>query len=302
MEKAAEAEYRAAEIELAYNVRKTYFSFLQAGEMLKAAQEELALVGEQVRTTEIRYDAETVPRSEVLRAQAELQAVKAKLVKAETDVQLAGTALNMLLGRNLDVEIELPVSVDSISGSGISMMEAMTMALGKRPEFRKLKAMKNAVRAQNLPAIALVFDYGIQGEKYRFDHDADYYMLSGVLSWNLFDGFSSRARREKVALSIRQVQARRKWLEQAVAQDVTRAYLTVQGKAEEHKAAVKGLEASREGFRMVEKTYDEGICSQLELMDARTALTEASALEVASRYAFLSALADLHRSLGIMTK
>ncbi len=304
---AAKAQFRAAQNETAFNVRKDYFSFLRAREMLKVAEEEVSRVKEQLRATEAKFEAETAPRSDVLRAKAELAAVEARLIEARTAVRLAQSAVNLSLGKPLTAEIALPAEPGSAAEIELSMEESIDRARRTRPELEllqetlaALQESRRASRALFLPSLSAAFDYGIQGEKYEFDKDADYYMLSGVLSWNLFNGFRSKAQCEIAKISCRQVQMKIKWTEQAVAQDVNAAFLTIRGKIAQHRAAAKGLEAATEGYRMTEKIYAEGMCSQLQLMDARTALTEASAREIASRYQYLTALADLKRSMGIV--
>lgn len=64
-------------------------------------------------------------------------------------------------------------------------------------------------------------------------------------------------------------------------------------------AAKRGLDAAREGYRITNELFAEGMANQLQILDARAALSGAQTAEITNRYAYLGALADLERSMGL---
>lgn len=304
-EQASRAGYETAVADLTLHVRQTYYRYLQARELLDIEQHQYDLAEEQLRVTRALYEVDKLAVSELRRAEAGLYAAEARRLDAEAQMNTAGQAVNLLLGRALTDDIMLPgASADSLD---ITVPDADALEL--RPELaqldysiKTLKEQKRAARSGYLPMISAAFEYGYQGEKYHFNDDADYYMLSGVLSWNLFEGFRTNLKQQKVELARRQLEDRRDYLESEIQRQVESAALTLKSKIAEQKAASQAKLAAEESHRLAEIRYREGMSSQLELTDARAALASASAQEVLARYGCLIALASYEHSLGLSLK
>ncbi|MBU0693017.1 TolC family protein [bacterium] len=304
-EQASVAGYETAMAELTLRVRQTYYQYLQARELLDIEQHQYKLAEEQLRVTRALYEVGKLAVSELRRAEAGLFAAEARRISAETQMTTTKQAVNLLLGRDLTDDIMLPgENSDSLE---VTLSDVDPLSL--RPEMTQLnysintlKEQKRAVRSGYLPMISAAFEYGYQGEKYDFNEDADYYMLSGVLSWNLFEGFRTNLKRQKVELARRQLEDRRDFLEKEIQRQVDTAALTLKSKQAEQKAASQAKLAAAESHRLAEIRYREGMSSQLELTDARTALASASAQEVLARYGCLIALASYEHSLGLSLK
>jgi outer membrane protein TolC len=120
-----------------------------------------------------------------------------------------------------------------------------------------------------------------------------------VLNWNLFQGFQNRA---KISQSLAKGEMAEIQLEE------TRGKITLEVinaghalNASEAGVAEAGnrVRSAREGFRLVQRKYQEGQASLIEFMDARSALTQAEANLIISRFAYLSDIAEFERASAI---
>ena len=59
------------------------------------------------------------------------------------------------------------------------------------------------------------------------------------------------------------------------------------------------LEAARRGYELVSKKYREGMSSQIELLDARRALTAAALNEILTRYEYATRYVELERAAAL---
>jgi outer membrane protein TolC len=302
-EHAARANYDASSANLILAVHKNYYGYLQSRELTAIEEHQKRLAAEQLRVTRALFEVDKTTLGELRRAEAGFAAAEARLIAQSSREEIAKETVNLLLGRELTEDVELPT--DDLIDESVLDVSSNTPQV--RPELKQLDfsvaaltEQKRATRSNFLPVISAAFEYGYQGEKYDFKDDADYYLLSGVMSWNLFEGFRSNLKRQRVELARRQLVERREWLHRNIQREISAAQLELRSKRAERTAVARALEAADESYRLSEIRYREGMSSQLELTDAQAMLARASAQDVLARFGFLIALADYTHSIGLL--
>jgi outer membrane protein TolC len=139
-------------------------------------------------------------------------------------------------------------------------------------------------------------DYGFQGEKYKFNMNQDYVQASAILTWNLFSGFQNNAK-------IKQTLLQKEIIESQIEEVKKQIELQVINSLNELLAAEKGIIAAEkqlknagEGFRLVNRKYEEGQASLIEFIDARTTLTQAEENLIISKFRYLSDYAEFEKA------
>lgn len=305
-EEASRARFHGKENDLHAAVRKACYDAYAARELLTMRSQQVEQAGEQLRTVREKEAASLLPVSELKRAESAYAAAEADSITASAQAQVALAALNRMTGDEWDTplpDIEGPATLPPLT---TTLEEAKAAAAGNRPELRSLgkalQSVENSVKASRssyLPSLVFAGEYGFQGEEYNFDSDADYSTASLVLNWNLFEGGRRSARVQQAKLAERQLEYRQVEAQDNIALDVTAAWLTAGSKQGSWVAAKRGLDAAQEGYRITNELFAEGMANQLQILDARAALSGAQTAEITSRYAYLGALADLERSMGL---
>ena len=187
-----------------------------------------------------------------------------------------------------------------------TLEEAEELALKNRYELMQLEQAANASQsavaiadAGFLPGINLVVDYGFQGEKYRFTKDDDYWMASAVLSWNLFNGFSDKARREQKVIDLKNTRAALDQLKTQIRLQVRNAFYALQVSRKSLLIAAEQEKSATETFKIVSKKYEQGMASQVEFVDARVSMTNAATNNIITRFDYLIHKVELNKTLNV---
>ncbi|MDP6777252.1 MAG: TolC family protein, partial [Candidatus Latescibacteria bacterium] len=300
-----ESEFRALRRELVRDIKSAYYGYLKALEASEIYASALELLSESRRVTQKLLEADKVTRDAVYRADTELHRVTEEGRSARNRAELAGSYLNFLLNRPLDSDIVRSSAPSDLQPPTKPLQELKQAALTGREELQQLEAAigmarhaKGIARSGTLPSLALVADYGLQGESYRLSKDDDYWMVSGVLKWNLFSGTSDRARVAGARLEIQKLDAALEEARRRVELQVEQSYQNANSAHERLKPARLASRSAGEAFRMVARKYDHGMASQIEYLDARTTLTATRTAEVIARYDYLTHLAELESASG----
>lgn len=186
-----------------------------------------------------------------------------------------------------------------------TLQAATESALSNRQELHQLKAYQQLNERQTalykgdgLPGIFTVVDYGFQGEEYTFTGDDDFVMASVVLQWTLFQGRSNHQKVQQSRIEGEKLRSMVTEAEQKIRLDVINSYYALQAARETWRSAYTQLQAARRVYALVTRKYEEGQASLLELIDARTGLTSASANVIIARMDFYTGLAEFNFASG----
>jgi len=301
-------------------VKAAYFNVLKAEQVVDIFAATEALVAENKRVNERLHANGKVTIDAVYRAETEVLAVAQQKAEAEKNQNLAASYFNFLLNRPLDTPIEkmnhetlfpdpdmpllLPASQETSLDYDHEHLAAH--ALTTRDELSQLSSSLDAARANvnlaesaYLPNVSLVLDYGIQGNTYNFGNDADFWMGSVVLQWNLFDGFQKRTRRQQARIQRNKLETQREEVQQQIRLQVQEAHDNMEVARKSIQTAQQRLQSSRQTFRLVARKYQEGMTNQVEFIDARTELTNAELNLTITQYDLLTRLAELERAAAL---
>jgi outer membrane protein TolC len=284
-------------------------AFLQVGAARSARriwESTLALVTESERVAQRLVDAGRATPDQVLRARADRSDVQQNLDAARQTESAAARAFNQILRRPLDA------SVDELSDSllrfeiPVSEEQAIASALARREELGQagagIRAAQAGVRLASsslIPSVSLAVDYGFQGQTVRLTGDNDFAAVSLVVGWSISLGGSDLARRQAAKADLERLRLRRIELEDQVRLDVRQAYDAAIVARDAIGTAEARLAAARRSFELVRRRYEEGLASQVEFIDARTAYTNADLNRVITVYRYAIRYVDLERAAAL---
>ena len=296
-----EADFEQYKRELVAEVKKSYFDVAMAESILLTLIETRTLLIENVRVNRKLVENDKVTRDVLYRSEAELSKMDQDIQRAEKGRRTATAYFNFLLNKPLDDSV---IVNQLITYPLISELtgEYTSIALENREEIKKLQKYSGIAdlqvkkgQSERLPDMFIAFDYGYQGEKYKFNKDYDYMQASAVLSWKLFSGFQTSARIKQSMIDKTIIDTRleetRKQIELQVINTLNDLLTAEKGIT----AAERRLMNAKEGFRLMKRKYDEGQASLIEFLDARTNMTQAELNLIISRFTYLSSYAELEK-------
>ena len=290
--------------ELILEIKRAYYNYQKAYNLLQLTDTTKDLVGENVRVSKRLYENNMATRDAVYRAQADEALVEAEIANARKLTETSRAYFNFLLNRALDSDIILASSIPQ--PPVISLSDAQEAAVNNREELLQIQQYKsmnqhvtNLYRGKNIPAVYGVVDYGFQGQEYSFTSDDDFMLASVVLKWDLFKGRTNHAKVQQSVIDGKKIAAVYDEAEAKVRLEVINCYYGVMSAYDSFLAAQKQKKAAAGAYRLISSKYKEGQSSLLELIDARTSYTQASTTLIVAENEFYIRMAELDHARGI---
>ncbi len=288
-------------------VRTQFDSILLNRALITVQEESTRLLENQLQDQQNRFKAGSVPRFNVLRAEVELSNVRPNLIRARNDYLIAQLELCKTLGLPAGPggDPQLLV-VGQLSGSPrpFSLSTALQVARERRPLLK--------VQRQNILIETEQIKVALAGYKPRLDINAGYEARNSILSndlsdvingwffgvtgrWEIFDGLATSGRTQQARSRLET--ARLNYVDslQQVELEVQKAFARMRQAQETIESQQKNVEQALEALRLATERLDAGAATQLDVLDARVALTRARITELQARADYQIALAEFDR-------
>ncbi len=293
-------------------VRLAYYNALLALEQVGVQEASVRLLERELLDNQRRFDAGSVPRFNVLRAEVELANAKPRLIRARNAWRNGKTYLASLLGYRVaniiteDIPLQLADKLETTPFE-IELGRALTLAQERRTELKSLRlgeqlrreGVVNA-RAGYRPSVQAFAGYGIRRSQFGSEIDNELHgWTAGVqASWNIFDGQLTRGRVVEANARHEQSEIEFDNAARQISVEVRTAYSNFSEAREVLESQVKVLEQATEALRLATARSEAGSGTQLDVLGAQTALTEARTTQNLGRRDYLVALAKLQRAVG----
>jgi cobalt-zinc-cadmium efflux system outer membrane protein len=258
-----------------------------------------SLAREFLGKTQVRFDAGTVPRLDVLKAQVDLAQAENALLANRRDVANARAALNRLLGRPLGADFEAADSL-AVPSDPPPLDSLVTLALARRPELLGLARQRAGAGAAT--ALAQQYwlpDLGLSVEKNLSQGSPGTYTTGIGFSVPLFFWNHQRGEVAESKHHQRELEAAYMDLEAEVEEDVRTTYATA-ATALQQAVYLRDqlLPEARRAYQIALTSYGLGGSSTLDVLDARRTLLDAEGQYADALGAANDARADLERAIG----
>ena len=304
--KVQEASREAYRQELIKDIKTAYFNYLKAAELVKIYQETRTLLEEIIRVNQRLVEHHKATPDAISRAEYELAKIDQEAAYAEQQLQTAQAYVNFLINQPLETEIEIDTNLgtDQISHTLTDVSEMQANAVDSRWELTQLEYADQATQQnvqrnkfQFLPKAFLVLDGGFQG--YGYDFGNQEFALGQVsLQWDLFNGLQKRAQYQQAKIDREILSQRKEQTTRQIQLQVRQNWYQLKAAEAVLKANHKGVKSAQTTFNLIHKKYINDQASLLELMDARTQLTQSKLSQVISNYDYLGKQAELEWAAG----
>jgi len=285
-------------------VRVSYCDLQRARAKLAVAEQVLALTREHLTQVNYFFKYGVVAQDEVLRVQVDEANGELNVISAKNAVDVRWRALERAVGTPLRGVYSLPRPEDlHDAGEAPHWNEESLYTL--RPELRALEysrraALAVAAAAQGSTGPKIVGS----GEAFNmgrdfWPHDLDTWKLSLSLRWDLFDGGKARAQVREYRAKARELVAQIDDYRHQVALEASSAQLNYEAAKTRTSVARRQVKSAEEDYRMALKRYKANVGTNLDVLDARTALANARTGLVDAMYDTESARAGLDYALGV---
>ena len=304
--------YQTSVADTVVDVQVAYFDVLVAEQQIIVQEASVELLTRELADTNRRFDAGTVPRFNVLRAEVELANAQPKLIRARNAFRIAKNNLANVLAFNVpkealeDIPMKLAGKLEAIPYA-MQLPQAIAFALERRTELaalRKAQSLRKEdivnARASYKPSLQAYAGYEGHNSILQPDLNTDLHgWIAGVqLSWDIFDGGlaygrikQARALHEKAEVDLEDTGRR-------IELEVRTTFSNFREADEVLKSQEKVVEEGEEALRLAKARNEAGTATQLDVLSAQTALTEARTTQVQALHDYAVARVRLERAVG----
>lgn len=304
--RAQEETLRAKKLDVEFDAKRLYYGLLLAYETERIARETLDQARAHYADVKHKFGQGTSSRFDVLQSGVQVSLLVPNLVKASNEIKLIQAELNKLLGLKVDSPIQTEEKL-SYAPLEIKEQEFLKTAYLNKPEMT-LKILGidlnkwgiQMAKSGYRPQLDILGNYS-----YRSDNTGN--MINGAhRNWNaglsltvpIFEGFSTKAKVDAAKAYYAEAVLDKENLGDQIAVDVRQACLNLQEAEAVINSQKDHVGEAREALMISEVSYDSGVGTNLDVLDAQVSLSQIQQNLASGIYDYLMAEAYLKRSMG----
>jgi len=290
-----------------YNTTKAYYDAVLADEAVGVADTGVAVALSHVQATEDRYDAGLVSEYDVLRARVELTNLETAQRQAQDQRMAAARYVLTLLNLPPDTELALTDRL-SYELEVYDLEESLAVAGERRPELTQLELTRllaennvKIARAGDNPSVYFSASFSEYADRFTLnfvDEWNDQTMLNLAVSWPIFDGFATRGRVRQARADLYKTELSKARLSEGIDVEVRGTYDGLKTAEATVRSQKENVTLAERGLDIAQARYDVGLMSNLEVLDAQAALTQARLGYYQSLHNYALAKLNMRRARG----
>lgn len=305
----AEEQLRGSRQVVIAQVRRGYYDALLAMALERAAAEAVSVAQRLLEDTRKSYEAGTAASFDVLRAEVELKTLIANDVQLQNRFHLAMTSLLNVLGVSQESHVVLTDELE-YEPIGPEVDDAVHTAFFRNTEILQAEYTERlyheaiaAAKSGYFPEVDAWFQQSYSKpdphDQTRI-HWGDAWSAGITLRYTIFEGFRTVAQVRQARAEYAQSQVALRDVEERVLLQIKQALYSLDDAAKAVTSQQANVEQATEAQRLVELGFREGVRKQVEVLDARQALTRAQAQYAQALYDHETARLAYEQAVGIL--
>ncbi len=296
-------------------IRTQFYQILLNRALIQVQEESVNLLQSQLNDQRSRFEAGTVPQFNVLQAEVALQNQIPQLIAARNNYRISQLNLARTLGipadRQYATDEPLPVSGTlEFNPIKFDLASALVTARNNRP-FLKAQRSNVLANVENITTAAAGFqptlsanaglEQASSGVSSNLKDTRQGWFFGFQGSWNIFDGGLTYG---KVKQARGQLEQSKVTFDDSVRQvelEVSTAVSNLRQAQETVLSAQKAIQQARESLRLSQERLAAGTGTQLDVLNAQTALTTSQTNLVQAEFTYESAVFEFQRSTATET-
>lgn len=285
-----------------------YFNILQTANLVKVAQESVDGLTAHLKNVQAQYDVGTVAKSDMLRSEVELADADQKLIIAKNNLELAIASFNNVTGLPLDTQVTPKQSALAYVANNQTLNDSITYSLTNRPEVAQADANVAVARQQikiadadKKPTVSLT-GYTDWNDTELPGTDNNNWGASVTASYKLFDSGLTKSKVKQADAGLNKATEQARQSRDSVQLEVRQAYLNMKEAEKRIETSKVAVDKAEEDFKIAQVRYSAGVGTNLDVIDAQLALTQAKTNNIQALYDYNTSKAKLDKAMGIPVK
>jgi outer membrane protein len=303
---------RSATQDVVYAAETAYYNLLLSQHLVDISTDAVRAAKVHLDDVEKKRAGGVASNFDVLRAQVELSNFEANLIRSKNAINIARANLIKTMGISQDSDFVLSDEF-AYAPIQVSMEHAVETAFTNRPDLysreyqiRQQREQLKAARSRYLPNASAYFtnswsspsptNFGTSSSEWGRIWQAG---VQGALP--IFDGFQREGNIIQQKARLKQAQIGLVDAEETAVFELTQAILSMENAEEFVQSQRLNLTRATEGLRLAQVGYEQGVNTQVEVIDAQSALTTARVNYYQAIYSHVVAKLAVQRAMGTIT-
>lgn len=307
----AKANYRSmlSAEEQAYNEMKEtattgYFNMLNATNMKALRQESVDRLQAHLDNVIAQYNVGIVARADVLRSEVELANAKQNYITASNEYDVAEATLNNIIGTPLNTTLKLKDSLQYVPYDN-DMAYCLAYSEQHRPELKQAEYGVDAAeaalvvaRSGHMPKVYASASNSWASESWP-GYDNEEWQVGVTASMNIFDSGVTWSKIHAAQEALVQAKESQRQIKDNVELEVRTDYLSMREAEKRITTAQVAVASAEEDYHIAVVRYQAGVGTNIDVMDAQEALTQAKTNYYQALYNYNTSKAALNTSMGV---
>jgi outer membrane protein TolC len=307
-------DYLLTKSNIAEQVSKAYYSALVNKERATLLQTNLNRLDTLLKETTLLYENGFAEKIDVDRIKVQFNNARTEFQNVSRLAEVSVLVLKFQMGMPIEQEILLAESIQQVAFTDEGLDDE-DFSYDQRFDFAKLMVNKDLVeldiknnRVQYLPKLTANANFGYNNGADNLDRLTNLSRWNELGTWGLnfsipiFDGFRKYNLIQKSKLQMQQIDNSSKMLKNSIDLEIVQAKVQLENSLNNLNVQEENLGLAREVFRVSRVKYQEGVGSNLELVDAETSLKQSETNYYNALYDALIAKVDLKKALGVLVE
>lgn len=300
---------RASRLDLVNQVKSAYYALMLAEDSYKVIQENYdnAVFNHDIYVK--KFQVGTASEYDVLRSSVQVKNVEPELLQAEIAIKQARLQLSILLGMDASYPIKAANKLAEYEKDMYEHTLSIDRSIDRNTDLRALdiqtRMLKESLSIQKMawfPTLSLSASYywtsSSNGNPLRNFLWTPYSVMGVTLSLPIFEGGQRYHKIKQARVQVDEMAWQRDNLERNINMQVDLAMDNIQKNVRQISSSAESVNQAVKAYSIMEKSFEVGAASYLDLRDAELSLTQSRLAYYQSIYNYLIANSELEHLLG----
>lgn len=300
---------RASRLDLVNQVNKAYYALMLAVASKKVIQDNYDVAIFNADVYKKQFDNGTASEYDVLRSSVQVKNIEPDLLQADIALKQCQLQLKLLMGVSVEMEILPDVELSELSQDMWAYPKDASLSLQDNTSLRSLEIQKTILTKNvALKKLAWVPTLGASyslawtalsnGNALRNQQFNPYSYVALGLSVPIFSGGSKLYALKQAQVQLKEIELQKDYLINSLNMQVDLAIDNMNREAAQISTSKEGMMQAKKAYEIMQKSFEIGAASYLELRDAELANTSAQLVYLQAIYNYLVSSSELDLLLG----
>lgn len=301
--------FKATRENMIAHVKKAYYSVLVAKEVVELSRQNLKLSQDNLKNAESMYNAGLISEYDQIKARVQVQNLIPNVKQTENALIFSENLLKILTGLEVNRRIQIDDSL-SFKEMNIPESEAENILVENNSTLNQLKLqiqfqdkLVSYQFSQHFPELSVVGNWQSQAQENDERHLNNYVFRNAIsaglnLRIPIFSGGQTSSRVQQAKIDRMRVNEDYVQTTKTLRNQLQNTLLRIKETRELMEAYNGTIAQAQRGYEIAVKRFSAGLGTQLEVVDAQVAMTQAKVNYLSAVYDYYSYNADFEQLLG----